>query len=91
MTLLEELFRTGRIVDAILILVIAEALLLMLVWQRTGQGVRPSALVANLASGASLLLATRLAIADASWMLIALCLTLSFAAHVADLAGRWQS
>lgn len=91
MDTLAALFQSGRIIDLILMLVIVEALVLAFVWRRTGRGITPLGLAANLASGGALLLAVRMAVTDAPWAAIALCLSLSFVAHVADLAGRWRS
>ncbi len=91
MHMLARLFETGRIIDVILILVIVEAGLLILFWQRTGRGIAPRALIANLVSGSALMVAVRLALTEAPWTAVAACLTISFIAHVVDLAGRWHS
>jgi hypothetical protein len=78
-------------IDLIFAAMLIEATLLALLWRRTGRGVAPGALAANLLAGSGLLLALRLALAAggaASW--IPLCLLLALAGHVADLALRWQ-
>lgn len=75
--------------DVILVLVVVEALGLVFVHRTTGRGIRPAPLLANLAAGFSLMLATRLALGEASDAVIALCLLAALAAHLADLASRW--
>ena len=55
-----ELFASGRIVDAILVLVALEAAALLLWRRRTGRGPAPVPLLCNLASGAALMLAVPL-------------------------------
>ena len=83
------LFASGHVVDAILLLVLAEAAALIALHRATGRGPPPAALLPNLAAGACLLLALRLALHGAPWPLLALCLLGSLAAHLADLRGRW--
>ena len=53
------LFASGRIVDIILVLVALEAVALLVWRRRRGRGPSPIALIGNLASGASLMLAVR--------------------------------
>ncbi|WP_419729673.1 hypothetical protein [Lichenicola sp.] len=72
-------FADGRIIDAILLLVLAEAV--VLAW-RFG---RPGRWAASLAAGFMLMLALRLALGSASPVWLALCLLLSLAAHLVDL------
>jgi len=91
MSALEQAFTSGRIVDLILMLVMAEAIGLVVLWTVARRGVPPRALIANLVSGAALMLAVRSALLDAPWTQVAAFLTLSFIAHLADLAGRWRS
>jgi hypothetical protein len=88
---LEELFRSGRIVDLILVLVGVEALLLGCYHRVTGCGPAPVDLLSNLLSGALLLLAVRLALAQAWWGWLALVLLLSLLAHLLDLYRRWPA
>ena len=51
-SVLSDLFSTGHIVDAILGLVLLEALVLLIYARRTGRGIAPLALLPNLAAGA---------------------------------------
>lgn len=91
METLGGLFASGRMIDLILVLVVAEAIALTVLWMRTGRGVSPRKLLPNLASGVALMLAVRAALTGAPWTQVALFLTVSFAAHVADIAVRWRS
>lgn len=77
-------------VDAILMLLAVEAAALLLLWRWRGTGIAPRRLLPMLAAGACLLLALRTVLAGAPWRWTALWLGLSFVAHLADIAGRWQ-
>ena len=85
-----ELFRSGRIVDLILALVLLEAI--ALVWLRAKRGAGPGllALGGNLAAGACLLLALRGALAGSDWRQTALWLLAALVAHAFDLYARWR-
>ncbi len=84
-----ELLLSGRLIDLILALVALEVLLLHLLRSR---GAPPlAALLPNLLAGASLLLALRLALGQASWLWLALALATSLLAHLLDLRQRWQA
>jgi hypothetical protein len=83
------LFTNGRVIDLILILVVAEAAGLMLLRGATGRGIAPSALLANLAAGAFLLGALRCGLSGAGDGWVGLCLALALVAHLADLRARW--
>ena len=85
-----DLFASGRIVDLILALMAAEAVVLAVHYRRTGRGVPLPDLAVNLAAGAGLLLALRAALTGAVWAWTAGWLTLALAAHLADLARRWR-
>lgn len=77
-------------IDAILAGVLLEAVALLLYRRWRGGGVPAGALLANLAAGASLLLALRI-LADGSHATAVLCcLAVALIAHVGDLALRWQ-
>ena len=84
-----ELFASGRVVDLILGLMLLEGLALAALWAWGGRGVPPLALWANLAAGATMLLALRLALTGASWVWVWLSLLVALLAHVADLGVRW--
>ncbi len=86
---MSALFASGRVVDAILLVVLAEAVALALLHRATGRGPPPAALLPNLAAGACLLLALRGALRGAAWPFLALCLLGSLVAHLADLRVRW--
>ncbi|MCJ2034265.1 hypothetical protein [Methylobacterium sp. J-068] len=79
------LFASGRIIDAILVLVALEALVLILWRRRDGL---PLPLVCNLTSGAALMLALRAALTGADWTAIAGCLAVSGLAHGMEMTLR---
>jgi hypothetical protein len=86
-----ELVTTGRIIDVILVLVVIEMFVLSSWHRRTGRGPALRALVPNLLAGAALLLAVRLALADAWWGWLAACLSAALVMHIADLAMRREA
>jgi hypothetical protein len=82
-------------VDLILLGVLLEAAALFAYWRQTGKGVAPRLLLANLVSGGSLMLALRFTLETAllgqsAAAGVALCLALALAAHLLDLAARWD-
>ena len=82
-----ELFASGRVVDLILIAICIEALLLWsLRRHRRGPGVADW--LPNLVSGAALLLALRLTIAQVAWYWVAALLALALLCHLADMQRR---
>ncbi|WPL15806.1 Cyclic di-GMP phosphodiesterase Gmr [Thiorhodovibrio winogradskyi] len=86
---MDSLFTSGRIIDPILIMVLAEAVLLWFLRRATGRGPGLKPLLPLLASGFLLLLAVRAALVGASWPLIALPLAAALVTHLADLLLRW--
>lgn len=83
------LFASGHVIDAILVLVAGEALVLSL-WRGRRGPLRP--LLFNLASGAALMLAVRAALTGAPWWAVAACLLASFLAHGTELGLRlWDA
>ncbi len=86
-----SLFASGRIVDIVLAITAAEAVLLVLYHRRTGRGPAPADLLGNLLSGVCLMLALRAALVGAWWGWTASCLVAAFGAHLNDLRRRWPS
>ncbi len=82
---MEALFASGRIVDLILLGVLAEAALLFAL---TRSLARFAPLAATLASGAALMLALRAALTGSSWPIVAGWMLMGLAAHGADLFLR---
>lgn len=87
--MMAELFHSGAIVDLILVLVALECIALFSLRRFWGKGPSVYDWLPNLASGACLLLALRATMAQATWLWVALFLTLSLVAHLADLARRF--
>jgi hypothetical protein len=82
---------TGGLIDAIIVLVVFEAIAIFIWRMKTGNGPALSSLACNLLAGAFLLLALRNAIVGASEVWIAACLLAAFVSHILDLRGRWES
>ena len=87
---MDALLANGRLVDAILVLMVAEFLGLAFYRRASGRGPALLDLAINQFAGAFLLLALRCALAGAGAAAIAACLSGALAAHVADLARRWR-
>jgi hypothetical protein len=85
-----DLFATGRIVDLILVLMIAEAFVLVGHHHLTGRGIAIAPLLTNMAAGACLLLALRAALSGLPWTVVALALGAAFGMHALDLRCRWS-
>ncbi len=88
---MKELLLDGRAIDAILMLVALEAIVLSairLFWRR---GPATVSLIGNLLSGAFLLIALRNAMTGGSPTMICLCLIGALFAHLADLVARWDA
>jgi hypothetical protein len=83
-------FQSGQVIDAILVLMLAEGALLWFVQARTGRGLPLRAILTFLASGAALMLALRAALIGDGWEIISAFLLIGLAAHLADIAGRWK-
>ena len=84
------LIDSGRIVELMAVVVALELVVLVAYWRRTGRGVAPRALLANLGAGGSLMLALRAALTGAGALAVAACLIAALVCHVADLALRWR-
>ncbi|MBK6689093.1 MAG: hypothetical protein IPG45_31790 [Deltaproteobacteria bacterium] len=85
---MEELFRSGRIIDLSLAFITLEGLLLLFLRGRTGRGLQPADLLGNLLAGAFLMLAVRNVVTGGPWVFTALFLTASLPAHLYDLVRR---
>ncbi|MCU0983656.1 MAG: hypothetical protein MUC89_01785 [Acetobacteraceae bacterium] len=87
---MEQAFASGRVIDAVLVLVAVQAAVMVAFAWRTGRGVPPASLLATLAAGGFLLLALRTALAGAWWGWTGLALLAALAAHLVDLRLRWR-
>ena len=88
---MESLFASGRIADIALAVMAAEAVIIYMVIAYQADVVRYRALFANLAAGACLVIAVRLALVGANWQWIAVALAASLLAHSTDLALRLRA
>lgn len=88
---MQELLQSGRLLDAIIVLIVAEAVLLWWFDRRWGLATRATKLWPNLASGAVLMLCVRAAVTDSEpWLLLAL-LAAALVFHLIDLSARLRS
>lgn len=88
---MRELFSSGLIVDLIIVFVIVEWAAIVMYRARTGRGIPPLAITANLLAAVFLMLALRAALVGAHWQWMAAALTGALAAHLVDLAQRWRA
>lgn len=88
MPLLEDLIGSGRIAEIAIAVMAAEAAVLVVLRLKASRGI-PWGLLANLAAGMLILLALREALVSGPSLWIAVFLTASLVAHVADLSLRW--
>lgn len=86
--MMAEFFASGRVADLILLVLAAEALLLLAWRRRTGRGLPPMALAGLVLPGVALVLALRAALTGAGWPFVAMALVAALAAHLFDLAQR---
>ena len=87
---MSALLAHGRVLDFIVAGMLAEALGLAALFRWRRQGVPPTALLPNLASGICLLLAMRLALSGLWWGFVAACLLGALLLHLLDLRLRWM-
>ena len=80
--------RSGLVIDLIVLLVLAEALLLWWLRRRLGRGPGLGAVWPTLVSGVLLLMVARAALTEAPWQILALLLALAGLSHVLDLVLR---
>lgn len=83
---------TPRLIDAILLGVLAEAVALAIYRRRTGRGMPVRELVSFLAAGAALLLATRVAVSAAAPRPVpfAAAMAAGLVCHLWHLRQRWE-
>jgi len=91
MDMLQSLFKSGAIIDLILLLMVVEVIGL-LVWRHfTGAGIAPGALLPFLAAGVCLMLAVKFALTGQDWTHVAMALGGAFVFHLTDVTCRWKS
>jgi hypothetical protein len=78
-------------IDAIVALVVIEGLILAGRRLKTGLGPPVTGTLANLCSGAALLMALRATLAGGSFASVLVFLAVSLVAHVVDLGSRWET
>jgi hypothetical protein len=86
---MQDFFHSGLVADVILVVMIAEAVLLLIYRRTTGGGLAPADLAAMLLAGACLVLALRAALTGSPWPVVASFLVAALIAHLADLYRRW--
>jgi hypothetical protein len=82
------MFASGHVVDLILVLIGAEALLISAFRHWAPRRVSLAPFAWTLASGASLLLALRASLVSAAWFWVAGCLVAALITHLVDLSQR---
>jgi hypothetical protein len=87
---LEALWRSGHWLDLAIAITVLE-LLVLAVWRRRTGSLRWSAHAWNLLAGLWLMVALRLVLSDAHWMLAAACLAAAGLAHAVDLRNRLRA
>jgi hypothetical protein len=86
---MQDFVASGRVVDLILAVMVAEAVALGAWRAYSGRGIGLADLLVSLSAGVALLLALRFALTGAGWQAIAAALAAGGALHAADLARRW--
>lgn len=87
---MSDWFQSGRIVEAILLLMLLEAAWLLWRRDRHVSGPTLADLLPTLASGGFLLLAVRAALGTWPWPVIAVALAGAGVCHLLDLRRRWH-
>jgi hypothetical protein len=87
---MSEWFANGRVIDAILALMVLEGIVFWSIRTRYGRGLPLRALATLLASGAALMLALRAALTGARWEIVSAFLVVGLIAHLVDVATRWE-
>jgi hypothetical protein len=83
-------FASGQVIDAILMLMVAEGALLCAIRARYGRGLSVGTVATLLASGGALMLALRAALTGAPWETVSAFLVAGLIAHLIDVA-RFQA
>lgn len=83
-------YTDGSIVLLVIAGIAAEALVLAILFHRTGRGVPPGILLPNLLAGVCLLGAAGLAMRAAWWGWTGALLLAAGLLHAIDLRGRWR-
>ncbi len=91
MDLLQSLFKSGAIIDLILLLMALEVVALLTFRYITGAGVAPWVLLPFMAAGICLMLAVKFALTGQEWVHVAIALCAAGVFHLADIAFRWQN
>ena len=81
---------SGRLIDAIIALLVIETLFLVALRLFYRRGPDCVSSIANGMAGAGLLLALRAVLTHASFAVVGACLLAALIAHLADLANRWR-
>jgi hypothetical protein len=89
--MMEEIVKSGHIVDIIIALMLLEAAGLYALFRTRGHGIPAAGLLGNLLAGMCLLMALRTALTAGDWWLIAFWLAASLVGHLLDLRSRWSS
>ena len=86
-----DLFASGRIIDAIIALLLLEMLALGLFVKATSRGPTLRSIMFNSLAGMSLLLAVKTALSQAPWYWTGAALAASLLMHLGDLYDRWTT
>lgn len=87
---MEALLLSGMLLDGILCLIVIEGIVIIVAHRYNPARPSPWTLIPNLVSGAALMLGIRLALSQAAWFWLALCLSCSLLAHLTDLVLRYR-
>lgn len=89
--MMSDLFASGFIVDAVLIVLALEAFAVIGYWLWRNRGIAPADFLPGMISGALMLLALRAVLAGAGWLVPTLCLMAAGLAHLVDVRRRWRN
>jgi hypothetical protein len=84
---MQNFVESGYVTDLILAVMLCEMVLVMYLLRSRGAGTL-AGFLGNLAAGASLVIALRLALQDAGWLEILAFLVVALAGHIFDLMWR---